>query len=237
MFTQKFMFAPEVAGSNGTQTAKPNTTATMPEADIDFMDVAKAVAGTWLANPAITLLWKTSSDFDKDVQAYATALGSRQNTGSLRPGLTQNLRLLDKKIDDAVAEVKVYIERKFKTANATAQFARYGIVKENRAYMISRDRNNRNASFDLMIAAIAADGFGSEEYGSAFWTSMKTDYNAALQLASTTTGDLSGKVATKNQQKQAIKKVLAALLLLLRGNYPETYPEMYRLWGWKKESY
>ena len=233
----KFMYAPEVANGNGATTAQPNTTAIMPLADIDFMDVAKTVGDSWTANPAITLLWKTSTDFNKEVISYANALSSRQSTGSLRPGLTQSLLQLDEQIDAAVTEVKVYIEKKFKKANAPAQFARYGIIRENSRLRMSKDRNNRNAALDMMVTAIAADGFGSEEYGTSFWTGIKTSYATALQLASTTTGDISGKVASKNQQKQAIKKVMANLLLVIRGNYPETYPEIYRQWGWKKESY
>lgn len=237
MYKQKLMYAPEVATGNGAPVKTVNKTDAIPASDVDFMDVAKAVGVSWAANPAITLVWKNAPDFNNGVVAYVTALNSRQTAGSQRPAQTQTLRQLDKTIDDAVIEVKVYIKKKYKKANAPAQFARFGIVKENTAYVLSRDRNNRNNSFGLMIASIRADGFESEEYGTEFWTTMKADYAAALNLASNTTGDISGKVATKNQQKQAIKKVLAALLLVLRGNYPETYPEIYRLWGWKKESY
>ena len=237
MFKHSIFYADGTATGGSPAPETTNPTAAIPDADVDFMDVAKAVAASWLANPAITLLWKNSGDFDKEVQDYAISLSSRISTGSLRPGQTLTLKQLDKKVNDAVTEVKVYIEKKFKKANATAQFARYGIVRENESYIFSRDRNNRKAAFELMIAAIAADGFGAEEYGTAFWTALQTDYAAALALASTTTGDVSEKVATKNQQKLAIKKVLTNLLLVLRANYPETYAEMYRKWGWKKESY
>ncbi len=237
MFKHKTLYADGAVAGGGPQPQTTNPTEAIPAADVDFMDVAKTVAASWLANPAITLLWKTSGDFDKEVQNYAISLGSRISTGSVRPGQTLTLKQLDKKVNDAVTEVKVYIEKKFKKANATAQFARYGIVRENESYIFSRDRNNRKAAFELMIAAIAADGFGTEEYGTAFWTALQTDYAAALALASTTTGDVSEKVATKNQQKLAIKKVLTNLLLVLRANYPETYAEIYRKWGWKKESY
>lgn len=235
MNKQKFMYAPDAA--TGGAGSKPVKTSALPASDVDFMDVAKAVALTWAANPGITLVWKKAPDFNKEVMAYAEALGSRQESGSKRPSLTQTLQQLDKKIDEAVTEVKLYIAKKFKKANATAQFARYGIVKENTAYVLSRDRNNRNSSLKLMADAIQADGFAGEEYGKDFWAAMQTDYAAALQLASNTTGDISGKVATKNQQKQAIKKVMKSLRLVLEGNYPDTYPEVYRLWGWKKESY
>lgn len=237
MKTQKFLYAPGVAEATGDTRNKTVKTSALPQSDVDFMDVAKTIARSWAANPGITLVWKKAMDFNNDVISYAAALSSRQGGGSKRPSLTQTLQQLDKKIDEAVTEVKLYIGKKFKKANAAAQFARYGIVRENRSFIISRDRNNRNSAFKLMLEAIMADGFEREEYGTAFWTAMQTHYAAALQQASDTSGDISGKVATKNQQKQALKKVMSALQFVLRGNYPDTHAEVYRLWGWRKESY
>jgi hypothetical protein len=239
MITNKRFFAVDAmpGGGGTTPPAKTKSTASLPAADVDFLDVAKAVAATWLTNAAITLLWKNSADFDKEVQAYANSLGSRISTGSIRPGQTLTLKQLDDKVNNAVTEVKVYIEKKYKKANAQAQFARFGIIKDQSTYRISKDRNNRKAAFDLMIAAIAADDFSNEEYGTAYWTALQAEYTAALTAASKTTGEVSEKVATKNQQKLAIKKVLTNLLLVLKANYPDTYREMYRKWGWKKESY
>lgn len=222
-------------GGNGA--GKPNATAIIPAADIDFKDVGKSVANSWLANPHITLIWKKPADFLKEVLDYETALTSRKATGSLRPGQSQTLDQFDKKVDDAVTEVKVYIQKKFKKDFAQAQFSRYGIVKDGSNYRLSRDRNNRLEAFKLMIPAIAADGFDAEEYGKTFWTDMQTNYAAALDAANNTSGQVSGKVATKNQQKIAIKNVLSSLLLVIKGNYPDTFKSVYRNWGWRKESY
>jgi hypothetical protein len=237
MILKKHLHPDAEPANGGSSAPKPNTTAAIPAADVDFMDVSKAVAATWVATPGITLLWKKSSDFDLDVQNYTASLTSRKATGSLQPGQSFSLKQLDKQVDDAVREVKVYIERKFKTAGAVAQFARYGIVKDGSMYRMSRDRNNRKEALKLMIGAIAADGFANEEFGTAFWTGMQTNYSNALTQSGNTAGDVSSKVATKNQQKQAIKKVMTALQLVLRGNYPDTFKEVYRDWGWQKERY
>jgi len=237
MLIKKFMNADGIANGNGGESPKKNTTPSIPRADVDFMDVAKAVATNWLDNPDITLRWKNSDAFNDEVQAYTDSLHQRHSTGSQRPSLTQTLVQLDELLDDAVAEVKIYITKKFKKRNAAAQYARYGIIKKGRAYRMSRDRNERRAALDLMVAAIATDGFGQEEYGTNFWKDMKTNYTAALDLAGNTASNVSEKVANKNTQKKAIKKVLNALLFVLKGNYPDTYQEMYRKWGWKKETY
>jgi hypothetical protein len=237
MILKKQLHPDAEPNTGGSPASKPVTTAAIPAADVDFMDVSKAVAATWMTAPGITLLWKTNSDFEKQVQDYGLSLSSRKATGSLRPGQSLTLKQMDKQIDDAVKEVKVYIERRFKTSSAAAQFARYGIVKEGSMYRLSRDRNNRKEALKLMIDAIAADGFGTEEYGTAFWADMQTNYSNAVTQAGNTAGEVSSKVATKNQQKQAIRKVMTALQLVLRGNYPDTYKQVYRDWGWQKERY
>jgi len=237
MQVKKHLHPDAEPATSGNGAGKPNSTAIIPAADTDFKDVAKNVANSWLKNPDITLVWKKAPDFLKQANDYETALTSRKATGSLRPGLSQTLDQFDKQVDDAVTEVKVYIQKKFKKDFAQAQYARYGIVKENNNYRLSKDRNNRLEALKLMITGIAADGFDNEEYGKTFWTDMQTNYSAALDAASNTSGEVSGKVATKNEQKKSIKKVLTSLLLVIKGNYPDTFDKVYREWGWRKESY
>jgi hypothetical protein len=207
-------------GTGGTANPKPNNTSAIPAADVDFMDVSKAVAAAWQADPDIRLKWKKSGEFTTDVQNYEISISTRKASGSLRPGQTLTLKQMDVKMDEAVKEVKIYIDRKFKSAGGTAQFARYGIVKEGDMYRLSRDRNNRKEALKLMVDAIAADGFGAEEYGTPFWSDMQTNYSAALSQAGNTTGDVSEKVATKNQQKAAITKVMKALQKVLQVTIP-----------------
>jgi len=237
---QKKQLHPDANETNGGgEAGRPIATAIIPTADTDFKDVAKNVANSWLNNPDITLIWKKAPDFLKDVSDYETALTSRKATGSLRPGQSQTLEQLDVQIDEGVSMVKVYLEKKYKIANAPAQFPRFGIIKENKHLRISKDRNNRLEALKLMITGIAADGFDNEEYGKAFWADMQTNYAAALLAAGNTSGEVSGKVATKNEQKKAIRKVLTSLLLVIKGNYPTKteYKAVYRKWGWQKESY
>lgn len=208
-----------------------------PRADADFLTVCKAVMISWLANPAITLLWINQAAYAAMVAAYETSYSTRLSDGSMRPSITQTLDQLDKQMDDALSEVKVYIQKKFKKANAEAQYARYGIIHNKNTYQLPRDRDNRKTSLPLMIAAIATDGFGAEEFGTVFWTTMKTNYELALSNAGDTDSLVSKGAAGKNEQKKNITKVMNALRFVLRGNYPDTYAAVYREWGWQKEDY
>ena len=241
MKTINFQYAPGDAAAPGIggDDKQPVKTRNIPQADIDFKDVAEAVADSWLANTDITLRWKKAPDFQKEVTDYANTLVSRITTGSLRPGQTNTLTQLDGQIDAAVGKVKTYIEKKYEDGDPPAQYSRFGIIKENRRYVISSDRNNRKLALQQMIDAIAAEGFGAEKFGTAFWTDIQTQYAEAFSQASTTTGDVSGKVATKNERKKAITTVMASLLMMLRANYPvdEECKGVIRQWGWKKEGY
>lgn len=237
MQTKKQLYTDVPVNGGGSNSSQPVLTTAIPQADTDFMDVSKNVSKAWLAAPEITLKWKKAPDFAKEVQDYEFSLGNRKSTGSLRPGQALNLKQLDKRIDDGVKMVKIYIEKKYKPENAPAQYARFGITKENKSFILNRDRNNRRDALKLMIAAIEAEGFGNEEYGTAFWKDMQANYSDVLNTSNNTSGDVSTKAATKNEQKKAIRKVLSSLLLLLKANYPDTYKSVYREWGWQKESY
>ena len=241
MKTINFQYAPGEAAAPGTgdNGKKPVKTRNIPQADVDFKDVSEAVADSWLANPDITLRRKKAADFKKEVTDYADTLVSRINTGSLRPGQTVTLKQLDEQIDNAAGKVKTYIEKKYEDGDPQAQYSRFGIVKEGRNYVISSDRNNRKLALQQMIDNIAAEGFGNEKFGTAFWTDIQTAYATAFGQASTTTGQVSSKVATKNERKKAITSILTSLLQILRANYPDKdeYKGVVRQWGWKKESY
>lgn len=225
------------ANKGGESDKEPIKTGTLPKADVDFMDVSTNVAASWVANPQITLLWKKSDVFKMEVDGYCAELGSRIETGSKRPSFVHSLVGLDKQANSGVKEVKVYIAKKFKTNNAPAQYARYGIVRENKAYVLPKDRNQRKAALTLMVQAIEADGFADEEYGLNFWKEMEAAYKVAVAESGGTAGTVSVKVATKNVQKRGIRKVLVSLRKAIEANYPDTYRQVLRQWGWQKETY
>ena len=226
-------------GSTGgtTPSGKPKHKPSMPVADSDFLATHRLVANTWLATPAITLIWANATDFNTMVGDYGTALGERRSAGGDRPSNTNTLETLDAKIEEAVIEVKTYIEGKFKKKNAPSEFPRYGMVHRYQRYQLPYDRQERFDSLDMMIAAIATDGFGANDFGTAFWTAMKADYKAAMKAAVDTDSKVSSKVSSKGQLKKDIQKIAVALRLVIRGNYPETYKAVYREWGWQKEDY
>jgi hypothetical protein len=147
------------------------------------------------------------------------------------------LKILDKTIDDAVSYVKVYIVDKYKKESATSYYSAFGISYINKNYIIPKDQNSRSAALALMIEAIAVNGFGAKEFGTAFWTDVKAQYDSLLSNALATDSQVATKVGDKNILKKELKKGLNAIVLVIKGNYPDSYKAELRNWGFQKEKY
>lgn len=145
--------------------------------------------------------------------------------------------MLDKKIEGSTSYVKGYITDKYKKEAAQSYFASFGMDFINKTYVLPFDQNKRSAALKLMIDAIASNGFGDKEFGTAFWTSIKTDYDALLTQASGTDSTVSSNVSNKNVLKAELTKVLNSLIYSIKAHYPDTYKAELRSWGFQKEKY
>jgi len=215
----------------------PKKTSLIPTKDADFLTIAKAVNTKWAGTPALTLLWLTQPNYATIVGSYDINLSARLAVGGNRQAQTQTLQQINKTINDAVKEVKVYIQKKFKKDNAEAQYSRYGIAYESKTYALPKDNDKRRMALSQMQAAIAADDFGSEEFGTAFWTNTITSFNAALGASKNTSKGISNKVAAKDTDRGKIEKALNAIIHLLNANYPDTIDKVLREWGFLKQNY
>lgn len=216
---------------------KVKKTATIPKADLDFGQVAKDVSIKWTATPFINLNWITVAEFATAVNDYNTVLDSRNLVGTARPPITKALKILNEKIDDSLSYVKGYITDKYKKEVAPSYFPAFGIVHKGDAYVFPKDQNGRLAALDLMIIAIDANGFGTREFGTAFWTATRTAYKNLLDDAKGTDSTVTEKVGDKKLLKAKITKILNALIGAIKSNYPDTYTTELRVWGFHKEKY
>ena len=238
---KKFL-APDTTASAGGSTitgSRPvvNRTPTLPRQDDDLRDVAQRVSTKWSATPGITLIWMTAPNFATLVGNFATELGVRQSVGGSRSPLTDSFDIINEKIDDAIPFVKGYIAGKYGAGHATSHYAPFGMKHRDAHWEFPVDHDERKASLDMMVAAIAAEGFGTNDYGTAFWTQARTDFNALLSSTTSTDQGISTEVSQKNQLKTQVKRVLQALIYVLHGNYPDTYYSTLREWGIIKQDF
>lgn len=215
---------------------KPITKSNIPYADTDFGAVITTVAAKWLDNPQITLLWIPANEFSLKAASFNAELNNRQDVGSYRPQITVRLKQLDKSINTALPFVKGYLLELYKDA-AKSYYPSFGIEHKTNKYILPADRNKKSEALRLMINALNANGLDGKEFGVAFWTAIKSEYDLLIGKAIITDGTVSTKVSSKNELKKELKKGINSLIQAIRANYPDTYKAELRNWGFQKEKY
>ena len=227
---------PETPNTNEGPTKAVKTT-NVPVADIDFGNVVGKVSAKWETSAWLTLLWITAPEFKIISNNYKSTLTTRIQTGNNRPQITQALKNINKEIDDRLSNVKGYIADKYGKEVAISYYASFGIEFSNKTYRLPLDQNKRSEALDLMVSAISANGLEDKTYGKDYWLGIQGKFNELLASASNTDSAVSNKVGNKNALKKELKKALNSIVLVIKGNYPETYKQELRAWGFQKEKY
>ncbi len=222
---------------NPEEKKNPSKVSNIPDSDTDLKNVSKLVCTAWGLHPLLILIWITQPDFVIIVDNFDTTLTERKSTGSTRPEVSHKLAELDMTINTDVENIKIYLAEKYTKKNAPSYYAAFGIVKTGKVFKLPKDRDERKDALDLMLPAITLHGFDSKPFGLAYWTNVKTQYDALLAQATSIDGTVSIKVGDKNVLKIQIKKVLNAIINLIKANYPDTYKSELRNWGFQKEKY
>lgn len=223
--------------SLGEEKAKPVRTQTIPLAEIDLGNVVTLASATWKVNPWFTILWLKQADFDTDARNFNSILGLKTDESTDVSPISTALGNLDEIMDYHTSYVKGYIDDKYDKKDATSYYGNFGIVYKYERYAFPQDQNRRLAALKLMVSGIKKHEFEDRKYGLAFWTDIMTNYETLLSQSSTLDGDISVKVGEKNMIKKRLKKGLSAIVLGLKCNYPDTYKQELRNWGFQKEKY
>jgi len=232
MDTDEILFPPAPE-----EKAKPVKTGSLPAADLDLSTLATSAALKWKANPGLTLIWTTSDKLTEDAIDFEKVLSDRISTGAGRPVLTDTLKSLDTDIDKHASYIKTYLADKYGKEHGPAYYPQFGIVKAEHNYIYPSDQDARLKALQLTVEALDANGFNDKTYGKEFWSNLLNNYETAKKAAATTDGTVSDKVKTKNELRDKIELTLNALIHLIRANYPETYQQVLRDWGFQKEKY
>jgi hypothetical protein len=210
----------------------------VPRKDADLSNVCNLVGAEWLASPSITLVWKTQGDFATDAANFANYLQTRDSAGGGQQILTNTLSNVDEQIDDAIPYVKSYINGKYGPHDGPSYFASFGIsYTKATGYELPVDHQKRGIALQMMSDAMVANGFTTQDYGTTFWAGILTTYNKALANVLAGSGGVSSQVADVTQLRTSLRRVLHSLLLVLEGNYPDTFVQVRRQWGFMKEDY
>ena len=210
-------------------TVKKTYTATVPKADIDFAKVVKNVSEKWQTTPQITLIWTTSGSFTDKATLYNKIIDQKLTAQGGRTEFTGKLKAINKEIDGSIKYVKGYIFEKYGKENAESYYPQFGIIRVGNGFKLPVDNDNRSKSLKLMVEAIVNNGFTDNKYGKDYWTKIKTQFDELLGITTATDATISENVGDK--------KVLNALINVIKGNYPDTSKQELRTWGFQKEKY
>lgn len=224
---------------DGSEKPKKQVKANLASKDADLSTQAATVCDVWLSRPDITLVWKTANDFKNEVAAYTASLSSKGDTSKDRPRITHDLQQCNDALDKGIAALKRAIDADAKSIEeARATYARFGIVLENRTYSLPTERNKRLFALKLLLPALVTAGYDKKpSIGTAYFGPLIAQYTSLSDLATNTDQSVSGIVGNKNALKKNINKVLKALLNVIEGNYPDTYKNELRAWGFQREKF
>jgi len=185
----------------------------------------------------LPVAWMKKSRLEEISENYSSLLNNRVSTGASRGAISSELRKIDDEVDFNIEHVKNRLSERLGSKNeAVARYREFGIVKE-RAYKLPLSREDRVKAFPLLIDALNTYQFLDTNYGIDYWTDIYNRYKVLVEAARQTDGSVSSKVGTLNQMRSETKKFLKNFILIVRGNYPETWKNVLRDFGFQKEKY
>jgi hypothetical protein len=209
----------------------------MPRREADLITVASSAVVAWRKKETLTLDWTTVDTFDTVVDAFRDSYRAGSSGKGARRSITRDFVVVNAEINNALHYVKGYIVEKFGKERAVANYAQFGIVKLRRAYMMPTDGDRRQESLEMMLAALQQHGMTTQKYGYDYWNDLYIRFGQAKVEAAAIDSAISLEVANKSEQMSYIRETLNALIYLIKANFPRTWKEELRRWGFQKEKY
>ena len=212
-------------------------TKSLPAKELELGAIATLASAKWTVSTWLTLLWLTPAEFATLVVNYKAALTIRNISGGTKKGVVQSMKLINKEIDDAMVYVKGYILEIFKKDRAKSMYATFGIQSKDGHYNLPDDIDGRAAALGTLLTAIRDNGLDDKEYGRAFWDDIKARFDELASQTTSLSSTISVKVGDKKELKKELLLALNSLIKAIQANYPHTWKEELRAWGFQKERY
>ena len=212
-------------------------TKSLPAKELELGAIATLASAKWTVSAWLTLLWLTPVQFATLVVNYKAALTIRNISGGTKKGVVQSMKLINKEIDDAMVYVKGYILEIFKKDRAKSMYATFGIQSKDGHYNLPDDIDGRAAALGTLLGAIRDNGLDDKEYGRAFWDDIKARFDELASQTTSLSSTISVKVGDKKELKKELLLALNSLIKAIQANYPHTWKEELRAWGFQKERY
>jgi len=224
------------------QTTSESTSTTLgfvPKKDLTFATVITNIKNAYQSSD-YELAWMSRDGFATLVDQYIDNLSTVGKSKTSRSGASVELRQVNAEINQNLRHVKYLIEVHAGSLRlAREMFASYAIKQEKSKgeYKLPTNMEERLVAMQTMIDSMTANNIDSPQYGPAYWAQKLQQLKdlSAEQFENVSIGTLN--VGDKNLLKDQISKVLNALINLNKANYPDTWKNVIRNWGFLRENY
>ena len=216
---------------------QPKRKSNIPLKEADLITVSKDVDTVWGKQPNLKLIWINRVNFTAAIKAFEDSFKGRSEVKGVRSEVSNEMKKINAEIDQSVEVVKGYIVERYTKKEAPAYYAQFGITKVGSTYRIPRDNDKRRLALEQMLSGINSNGMNDKTYGKTYWTELKNRFDQAFSKSRAADSESKDHVGNKAEQRIIIRKVLNALICLIRANYPDSYRDELRKWGFQKEKY
>jgi len=208
----------------------------LPSNLANIIFVAKTSLTKW-QEKNFTLEWITTQDYEQKINRLDELVKDKSQLKTSRTPVSSQISELNKYIDEKTGNLKGYLIGKYGHRDASSHYGRFGIIRKGRSYVFPRASEERRRALDMLVSAIEEYELPNTEYGLDFWVDLRQRYHSLIDSSSNSAGDISVKVAEKNQLAEEVLLVMNSLISLVRANYPKTWDSDIRAWGFQKEKY
>lgn len=215
---------------------RKNTRGAVPRTEAEIIDVGENVLEAW-RKKGLVLTWTTPDTFSEQLGVFSQTYVARKDTKGKRRIITNTIRTINSEINTSLDHVKKYLSEEYGAKNAPVYYAHFGIVRVRNTYMLPAAGKDREAALHQLLIGIDEHGFNDRKYGKAYWRNIAKKFTAARVEASGSDSDSSQQVAEKTEARENVLMTLNALINLIKANYPRSWKEELRVWGFQKEKY
>jgi hypothetical protein len=208
----------------------------IPQKDFDVLILAKEVTPRWI-DSAYTLGYITTDAFQMMVDTYEVKLADGRSAKADRTPTVERLKQLRLQIDNNIGKIKDMLSIDYDKSSAPAHYPNFGIEKVNSTYTVPYGYDETKRGLAMLLQGLDKYGYSDYKYGKAFWQAIYDEYTSLETKNRALTGSTSALSGDKNVLKEQVSTVLRSILHLLQANFPATWEQVAREWGFLRERY
>lgn len=208
----------------------------VPRTDFSVLILAQSMLPFWVQS-GYKLSYITTDEFENMINIYELKLASGRSVKAERTPTVDRLKQLREQMVDYVSKIKDMLSLDYGRSASIAHYPAFGIVKTQKNYSFPAGYDETKRAMEDLLKALVTYGYADHKYGLAVWQPIYDEYVSLAGKNRALTGSGSAFIGDKNVLKDQIIKVLRSVLLLLQANYPETWQNIAREWGYLRERY